>query len=177
MFSPPVRLLLATLALAFGVWGLMRGEPVGWALMGAAVLLVVGYFRHGTVYAAFRASAAGDQERARNLLAGTRYPHLLGAQDRAYYHWIRGGIAAHDGNAEHARAELVTAAGGALRTDNDRCIVHYQLGEVALAIGNREAAREYLRQAREFRHRPQADELLDSLDERLRTPPAPPVTA
>jgi hypothetical protein len=132
----------------------------------AAAFLVWGGIRHGSVWLAFNAYRRSDWDRVRALLAATR-PYSLGRQDRAYYDWLQGVILARDGRFDAARASLITAAGGPLRTSNARTLVHCHLADVALCVNDRPAAAEHIAQARCLDHRPEVDEMLSALETRL----------
>jgi hypothetical protein len=149
MFSPWIRLLLIASGFLLGIHFLERGQASGWLPIGAAVLLVVGHIRNGTVYWAFQAiRRGGDVERARRRLAHTMFPRLLNAHNRAYHAWLTGGFALHDQEYETARERLEAAFTGRLRTPRDRAGVALTLARLELEIGAGEAARRWVEVAR-----------------------------
>ena len=165
MFAPHVRAGLIIVALALGVWQLLQHRFEGSAFLFAALLLAWGYFRHGSVHAAFAAHRAGDEERARRLLEAVSDPARLSGQDRAYYHWLRGMLLARSGDVGEARDHLLLAASSALRTENDRALAHCQLAALAAQAEDTAAAKEHLQKARSLKHRPETRRLIEQVAE------------
>lgn len=164
MFHPVVRFLLVAACVLYGVWSLQAGRETWIVPFLAAGLLAWGYFRHGTVWLAFRAARRGDFDRSGRLIAKVREPERLTDQNRAYYHWIRGMLALERGDLAPAREHLETAGRGKLRTANDRSIVACQTAEVCARLGDRAAAQVYLTNARAQPHKPQVDELIAKVE-------------
>ena len=142
MFTPFVRLLLILTAVAAGVTYVLRGESLGWLLLAAAGLLAVGYWRHATVWLAFRA-------------------------DRAYFDFLHGVVAQARGNLEEARRSFSAAAAGPLRTGNMRSGVQYHLAVISLERGDKDAARSHLDEARRWPHNRQVAERLATIEQQL----------
>jgi uncharacterized membrane-anchored protein len=167
MFSPLGRLVLIVIGLALGGSQVVAGQARGWFVIAAAALLVLGHFRHGTVWLAFRAYRGGDVEGMERRLRQVRDPARLRKQDRAYYEFLAGVAAQGRGDLGGARAHLTAAATGRLRTDNMRSIVQCHLAEVALASGDSDGAREHLDAARRLSHAPAVDRVIGDLEGRL----------
>lgn len=149
MFSPWVRIALVAVGLLLGVRELEDGNAAGWVPIGAALLLLYGHVRYGTVRWAFEAVRRGaDGERVRRRLAGTMFPRLLNAQSRAYYVWLRGGIALKDGDADGARRDLREAFSGRLRTPRDRALVALTLARMEREAGDPAEALRWVGEAR-----------------------------
>jgi hypothetical protein len=62
-----------------------------------AASLGLGYFRHGTVWLAFRAQRRGNTERAKRLLQEIVYFNWLSSQSQVYYQFLVGIHALDDG--------------------------------------------------------------------------------
>lgn len=167
-FGPEVRLAAALLALfaalALVLWG-WGGAAL--APLAGALALFWHYVRSNGVWIAFREFKRGDLAQVRRLLAGVRWPNLLGRRSRAYYHWLRGVVDTADGRYEAARVHLLVAAAGRLRTENDRALVHCLLSEISLQRGDRADAQQHLTLARSLRHSPASTRLLADLARRL----------
>ena len=80
MFTNPVRFTLVGLAFTVSVIAFARGEwPIALLYLTAALLLVVSYFRNGTLWLASRAYRRQDPDKAEKLLAQIKAPHPLAA--------------------------------------------------------------------------------------------------
>lgn len=172
MITPRLRIILATLALLVGllrVWSDPASVP-GWIAIGAAAVLVWGYFRVGTVWLALAAYSTGNVERMREHVRGVRWPTLLTVRNRAYYHWLRGVALAIEGDLQRARESLLLARRGRLRSTTNRSIVECQLADMALRCGEKDKAHGHLACARAYRHPPVVDTLIASVAARLEAP-------
>ena len=163
MFSSPTRVVLAVAALAYGLWLVAAQEYRGLVLVLVAILLIVGYFRYGTVWLACRALRKGDSSRADRLLSEIRYPEKLSPQNLAYYNLVKGAIAAERGDLNSATQLLDASQRGALRTSNDRSLVSCYLAHLALKRGDRVGAQRHLEQARSQKHRPSVEALINNV--------------
>lgn len=167
-FTPGMRLTLVLLALVAGSYFLLGLEvPVAALFFSMALLLLWNYFRHSSVWSAFRAFQQRDVSRVRMLLAYVRWPQLLSKPSLAYYHWLQGVVDAADGRLKAAQVHLLVAAAGELRSSNDRCLVQCLLAEVLLQQGERGAAREHLRFAEALADHDDLKRLLRSLEARV----------
>jgi RimJ/RimL family protein N-acetyltransferase len=170
MLTFPQRLVLIFILVALGM--LFVEVKTSYALLVwlGAILVLVGHFRTGTVWLAFRRFRKGDLEGARRLLGSVRYPRWLNAQHRAYHDWMRGALALKDDLPAEAVRHLDRASVGRLRTENTRCGVFLTLAEALLELGEREKAREVVEAARSLPHSAQLDHLLDRVSRRLEQP-------
>jgi len=146
--SPWVRLLLIGVGLWIGVTHLERGDAFGWLPVGAALVLVYEHFRRGTVHWAYQAFRRGDIERARRRLAHTPFPKLLRAREQAYRFLLLGAAALRDDDHDTARARLITAFEGRLRSPRDRAIVAMILTQVEREAGREDHARRWAKESR-----------------------------
>lgn len=126
----------------------------GVACLVGAALLGYGYFRSGTVWRAFQALRAGRLQQAQALLDQVAYPDCLGAQQRAYYEWLRGVFACERKDSRTAVDHFQRALVFGLRTANDRSMVECALAEALLQGGDLAAAREHLALAKAHDHKP-----------------------
>jgi hypothetical protein len=168
MFSYPIRILLIVLAAAAGAYQAARGDGgLALAYLAGCALLVWGYFRSGTVWLAFRSFRAGNVRQGDRLISQIRDPRLLGSQQRAYYEWIKGSLAAQAGDSKAAEAHFRESLARRLRTSNDRSLVEACLAQVLIEQGKTDAAREAIGAARGRQHKPQVGSMLDNLETRI----------
>jgi hypothetical protein len=167
MFPLAIRVPLIVLTLAFGIYHLPSSPTRGAVYLFACALLVVGHFRYGTVWFAFRAFRRGNLPKARRLLARVRNPDHLSSRFRAYYDWMQGAFAIDDGEPEKAIDLLDRAFTGGLQTDHARCGVALLMATALLDMGDRETATEVLERARTIAHRPSLRPVFESLEARL----------
>ena len=144
MFTPLVRLLLIGLNTAVGILALPRYPMLAAGLCLSSALFVLGYFRHGTVWLAFRAIRKGQVDRADSLIRRTHNPSWLDARQRTYYELLKGALAGERGDLEAAETHLRAALAGKLRTGNDIGVAKLTLAEVLLHRGDRDSAKALL---------------------------------
>src|SRR5215470_6370727 len=140
MFSTRGRLLWAAVALLLAAGLLAAGQPTGWLFIGPVALLAYGYVRYGPMVLAFQAYAKEDWSRLEGLLRQVWRPDWLRAQDRAYFEFLQGALAATRGDAVAARRHFTLADPAQLRTDHIRCVLECHRAHAALAAGDRAAA-------------------------------------
>lgn len=150
MFDTWVRLAIIAPAGSFGTVQVLRGQPQGWLLVAAALFLTYGYFRHGTIWLAYRAYSRGNLGRVHRLLDQIRFPGALRPRDRAYYEFLRGVTSRARDDLAAAERHLGAAAEGETRTSVERAFFFSQLAETQLTAKNYPAARESIRRAREL---------------------------
>ncbi len=122
-------------SLVFGVWRLLEGDTFGWLSIIAAVLLVVGHFRYGTVWLAFKLAQLGRLESAKKLLLQVKRPQYLSIESRTYYNFLFGAILKDEAKNAEAEVHLRSALAGRLRTNNDVASAQLTLAETLCALG------------------------------------------
>ena len=169
MFTPRLRFFLIIIAVTYGGLRVSKGDGAAGIIFVAAAILLIGHFRNGPIRPALMALNKGRMEEAKTLVNSVRYPHLLSAQSRAYYHWIRGILAANDpADLTFAEKELLLAINGSLRTSNDRCLAMASLAEVVVQSNDFTRAYELLDSATQSSVTPTTSEYLESLRIRFR---------
>jgi hypothetical protein len=164
MFTLPVRLFLVAAGSAYGIYKIANGYESGYVLLFAAPLIVFGYFRYGAIRPAFKAMERGDLDVARKHIETIRFPNLLSAQSKAYYHWINGVLAAEDPDAlPHAENEMRLAISGALRTSHDRCLATATLAQIVALGDDVERAMQLLADAEQIPRRDTASVYLNGV--------------
>ncbi|HSM36289.1 MAG TPA: hypothetical protein VK837_07830 [Longimicrobiales bacterium] len=169
MFSARTRWLLITGASLLAFANFVRGRNGIGAIFAAAALLVLwGHWRYGSVFAAWQALLKEDRDKARRLLAGTPRPAFLARRHRAYYHWVRGLLLAHEGETGAAREQLESALSGPLRSSSNEALLRAQLAELEIGAGRWSAAERHLLAAHGLRARPGVAAIVDGLAAELR---------
>lgn len=164
MYSLPLRILLAAIAVTYGTYQLANGQQSAMLLLFAAALLIYGYFRYGAVRPAFSAMQRGDLKTARKHIGSIMFPQWLSPQSKAYFHWVNAVLTLEDfGNADSAVEQMQLAIGGKLRTSHDRCVATAMLAHVEAAAGDVQRASALLEQARQIPHRESATVYLDKV--------------
>jgi hypothetical protein len=166
VFPSSVRIAVALVLFILGTFLASFGRVEGLFLIIGALYWLFTYVRYGPIKVAFVAYRRGQLDKAKELVAGVRWPRLLADRLRPYYHWVRGGIAAHDGDLETARDEYTTALALRPRVESDRSVLSALLAELAVMRGDRPAAREHLAAARGLDHREDLDPFLEDLERR-----------
>jgi len=166
-FGPDIRLIVAMLFFVCGLYLSLQTYWFAWLFTLAAAWLTWDALRNGTVWHGFQAFRDGNITIVRHAMSQIRWPNMLSPENLAYYHWLKGVVDMADSRFAAAKVHLLVAASGDLRTENDRSLVHCLLGEVALQEEEPGVAREHLRHARALKHRPNVDQIINSLSARL----------
>ena len=164
MFTRNIRWVLVAVAVVSGLFALPERPAYATACFLGAASLGLGYFRHGTIWLAFRAQRQGDTERARRLLREIARPHWLASQSQAYYQFLAGVHALEDGAHDAAYAALTRIDARKLRTDNDRSLRQALLAAASLRLGERERALSHLQQARSYPLSEQTSQIIEQLE-------------
>ena len=167
MLPRNVRLALIVGLAAFGLFRLTTGSPSGWLFIAAAASFAVGLVLHGPVMLAYRSVVTGDLKRAASLLSEIRDPATLRRQDRAYFHWVSGQLAAAAGRHREAYQHFAAASPSALRTDHIRAATECALAEAALGLGDVPLARSHLGKARSLPFRSSLTPAIEALARRI----------
>lgn len=169
MFSARTRWLLVTGASLLAFANFLQGRMgLGAALAAAALVVLWGHWRYGSVFAAWQALLKEDRDKARRLLAGTPRPTFLARRHRAYFHWVQGLLLAHDRETGAAREHLEQALQGPLRSTSNEALLRAQLAELEIGAGRWSAAESHLRAAHGLRARPAVAAIIDELVKELR---------
>ena len=166
MFSPLVRIILCTIGTILS-WNFYQTGKIGSmiVMLLAILLIVLGYFRHGTVYAALQQIKKGNYSKAESLLLKIKKPDLLSISDKSYYHFIKGFIELSKDKLENSVTEFKTSMNiGGLRTENDYSIVTLNLAEIELNRENFNVAKEYISQTRGYKMKPDVETELERIE-------------
>lgn len=114
------------------------------------IVFVVGYFLLGTLSAASKRLQLEDIDGAERILGYTKYPNLLLKMNQAYFHLIKGMIAAKRGNQNEAEELLQKSYDIGLPTDNDKAMVLIQLANMNYTKRKFNIAKTQLRQIKDL---------------------------
>lgn len=167
MYSRALRVVVSLVCAVGGLWALRNQSPAAWPLLAAALLLLSGYWRYGTVWLAWRAFTRGDLDAVERLIANIRRPERLDSQQRAYYEWLRGELARRTEESEKAVQHFEAAVHGQLRSDRDRAFGYSRLAEATLAVGKVSQARLAIASARALSPPPFVEALLRDIEESM----------
>ncbi len=128
MYSPLIRIIFAAAGLFLAGKSFYEGDYLrGLIPLAAVILITVGYFMNGTVYAAFQKLTRQDFNGAKRMIAKTKKPEWLKKNQRSYYYFVTGMIAIHEERNLEAIPDLKNAIQLGLRTENDQCIAYLNL--------------------------------------------------
>lgn len=111
------------------------------------VLIIVEYFRQGTLVLAAKYYHLKDYQKTEELLNQVKKPEWLSKKRRGFYEYMMGGICLqrHDFDAAERHYELATQF--PLRTVNDHVAALVHVANISIRQGNYEKAEAYLQLA------------------------------
>ena len=133
----------------------------------AAGLFGYGYFKYGTVFAAFQQLKKENFDKAEKLISKIKNPNNLSKQQKSYYHFTTGIIASEKNKYDLAKSELVKALEIGLRTKNDTSIVLLNLADIEYERAEFFSAKEYLIELRNYELKPLVKAEMDNLAEKI----------
>lgn len=155
MFTPIIRIILILFSLLTAAYFFSNKDYANMSLMlMAGVLFIYGYFRYGTVYAAFQEMKRNNIKKAEELISKIKYPDKLTTGHKSYYYFTTGVIALENQELEKSHSDLTKALSIGLRTENDESIVLLNLANIELLRKNFDQANEYIKKIRELNLKP-----------------------
>lgn len=168
MFTPIVRILLIVLCCGMAILFYTKEDFVNTGLtLLAAGLFAYGYYKYGTVYAAFQQLKKNNIQKAEKLIAKVKNPHRLTKGHKSYYHFTMGIIASEKKEWDLGHSELTKALEIGLRTKNDTSIVLLNLAEIEFERQKIQKAKDFLKKLNEFELKPLVKEEADKLMEKI----------
>ena len=110
-------------------------------------LIIVEYFKQGTLVLAARHYHDKDYNGAETLLKQIRKPEWLMDKRRGIYEYMLGNISLHKQDYEQAALHYDLASKFPLRSINDHVATLVHAANIQIRLGNHDKAREYLKQA------------------------------
>ena len=120
----------------------------------AGGLFIYGYFKYGTVYAAFQKIKKDNVEKAEELISKIKNPDKLTKGHKSYYYFTTGIIALEKKEFEKSHSDLTQALNIGLKTENDKSIVLLNLANIELLRNDFDKATEYIKKVRELNLKP-----------------------
>ncbi len=168
MFTPVVRIILVITSLGLAVFFYEKNDfwDMALSLIGA-VLFVYGYFKYGTVYAAFQELKKENFERAEKLISKIKNPEQLSKGQKSYYHFTTGIIASEKKEWDYSLSELSKALKIGLRTKNDKSIVLLNMANVEFEKKNYDKAMKYIIEVKKIDLKPLVKTETDTIEEKI----------
>lgn len=168
MFTPTIRIVLVIFSLSMAFYFFTRGEYILIIMpLIAAILFIYGYFKYGTVYAAFMQLKKGNFDKAEKLLLKVNKPKNLDSENRGYYHFSKGLIYSNKKDWDNASKELNEALNFKLRTENDTSIVILNLAEIELNKKEFVKANQFLERLKSFKLKPLVKQEADIIESKI----------
>lgn len=134
----------------------------------AGGIIVYGYFRYGSVYAAFQELKKENYEMAEKLISEIKNPNYLVKSQKSYYHFTKGTLASNNGQWNLSFDELTKALAIGLRTENDKSIVLLNLAHVELERKNYDEALDFIVKVKELKLKPLVKSETDRIENEIK---------
>ena len=168
MFTPTVRLILIIFGLILSYLFYTKDDFVSMSLMLISVgLFIYGYFRYGTVYAAFQQLKKNNVEKAEKLISKIKDPSQLNKKRRSYYYFTTGIIALEKKDFDKSQSDLNRALEIGLKTDNDTSIVLLNLANIELMRKDYNKATSYIESIRQLRLKPSVESETNRIEKEI----------
>lgn len=155
MFTPTIRVILIIFSLIASAYFYTKEDFANMSIMLiAGGLFIYGYFKYGTVYAAFQQMKKENIKKAEELISKIKNPEKLTKGHKSYYYFTTGIIALEKKEFEKSHSDLTQALNIGLRTENDKSIVLLNLANIELLEKNYNEANEYIKRVRELNLKP-----------------------
>lgn len=155
MFTPTIRVILVIFSLVAATYFYTKEEfPNMVMMLIAGVLFIYGYFKYGTVYAAFQQVKKDNIKKAEELISKIKNPDKLTKGHKSYYYFTTGIIALEKKEFEKSHSDLTQALNIGLRTENDKSIVLLNLANIEFLRKDFNKATDYIKKVRELNLKP-----------------------
>jgi|GEM_PF-2385637 len=168
MFTPVTRIILVILSLGMAIFFYSKEDFFNTTLtIIAAGLFSYGYFKYGTVYAAFQQLKKENYKKAEKIISKTKKVNWLNKENKGYYHFIKGLIASQKQELENSFSELIKALEIGLRTENDTSIVLLSIANIEFERKNYKQAKDFIIQGRKYNLKPLIKSEMDKLEKEI----------
>ena len=148
MFSNRARVFVAGLFIILLAFFIMQHVYQLAAVAGMMIiLLVVEYFRQGTLILASKAYHQQDYDRAEELLNQIKKPEWLSKKRRGYYEYFRGGIALQRKDFDAAEVHYELAVQYPLKQLNEHIAALVHVANISIRLHKYDKAEAYLQLA------------------------------
>ena len=170
MFTPIIRIVLVIFSLIAAVYFYSKEDFVNMSIMLiAGGLFIYGYFKYGTVYAAFQQIKKDNVKKAEELISKIKNPDKLTKGHKSYYYFTTGIIALEKKDFEKSHSDLTQALDIGLRTENDKSIVLLNLANVELLREDYNKAIEYIKKVRQLKLKPLVESETNRIEKEIKT--------
>jgi len=108
------------------------------------VVLIIGYFKEGTVIMAAKSFHNKDYQKTENLLKQVSHPNWLSKKRRGFYEFLMGGICLQKQDYDEAEKHYELAAQYPLRNANDHVAALVHVANLSIRHHNYDKAEAYL---------------------------------
>jgi len=140
---------------------------LGFLFITAALFLIFGFFRYGSVWSAFQQIRKGENAKAENLLNSVKYPNLLSNQQKAYYFFIKAVLEQDKNKLAEAELFYIQAIEKGLKTSNDESIANLNLAHIYYGKKMINLAQSRLQKAIELPHKEEVNREIQKLKLKL----------
>lgn len=170
MFTPVTRIFLVIGSLIAAAYFYSREDFANMLMMLiAGCLFIYGYFKYGTVYAAFGQIRKGNIKRAEELILKIKNPEKLVKGQKGYYYFTTGIIALEKQELENSHSDLNKALKIGVRTENDKSIILLNLAIIELLRKNFNEANEYIKKVRELDLKPLVESEVNRIENEIKS--------
>ncbi|WP_407557071.1 hypothetical protein [Winogradskyella sp. 4-2091] len=168
MFTPTLRLIFVIIGIITAIFFYTEAMYSNMVMMLiASALFVYGYYKSGTVYAAFQQLKKQNFKKAEALISMIKNPDRLSKGQKSYYYFSKGIIDSEKEDWDNAYTNLIEANRIGLRTKNDTSIVLLNLANVEFERKNYASAVNYIKHTKEFKLQPLIKTELDKLEKAI----------
>ncbi|WP_121668012.1 tetratricopeptide repeat protein [Mesonia aquimarina] len=170
MFTPIIRIVLVILSLIAAIYFYSKKDYVNMSMMLVACgLFIYGYFKYGTIYAAFQQIKKNNIKKAEKLISKVKNPNKLTKREKSYYYFTTGIIALEKKKFEKSHSDLTQALDIGLRTENDKSIVLLNLANIELLREDHNKAIEYIKILKQLKLKPIVELETNRIEKEIKT--------
>ena len=170
MFTPIIRIVLVIFSLVAAAYFYSKEDFVNMSIMLlAGGLFIYGYFKYGTVYAAFQQIKKDNVKKAEELISKIKNPDKLTKGHKGYYYFTTGIIALEKKEFEKSHSDLTQALDIGLRTENDKSIVLLNLANIELLREDYNKAIEYIKKVMLLKLKPLVESETNRIEKEIKT--------
>ena len=151
MLSKRFRFVFVAILIGYGIY-LTGTEGLGrsWIAFLAALMMVLGHFWFGTVWAASKLIHKGELEKAQRLLDDIRRPDFLLKKYRAEYYFMQGVLSLYEKDLAKGETNLNRALNIGLQSNNSRALAYLNLAHLCIVKNRFAEAKQYLNKGKEI---------------------------
>ena len=168
MFTLKVRVGLGIAALLAAVVSLFyQNYPSMLLYIICIIMLVVGYYRNGTVWLALQQLQRQKYDKADAYLNEIKQPERLAKGQQGYYYFIKAFVAMSRDDIHSAESLFKKALKIGVRTQNKEALVYLHLADIRAVHQDKEAAEGYLQKIKTLKYRPSMQSFINEVSENV----------